>query len=61
MIGNNEIRFNQATMKEAVQEYLSKRAMPCGQVEVTNVKRLDSEFIISVKGPEAGDASKSQS
>ena len=54
MIGNNEIRFNRGTMQEAIQEYLDKRATPVGQVEVTGVRYLNDEFVISVKGPEAG-------
>ena len=61
MIGNNEIRLNQKTMREAVQEYLDKRAMPHGKIKVTDIKLLDSYFVISVKGPEANDASQSES
>ncbi len=61
MIGANELHLNSATMQEAVQEYLDKRTTSQGRVTVTNVKFQGTGFIVSVKGPEAGDASKPQS
>ncbi len=37
MIGENKMELNVATMKLAVQEYLNRRALPSGQVEVVAV------------------------
>ena len=61
MIGNNEIRLNQRTMQEAVQEYLDRRSTSQGRVEVTDIKFQGTEFIVSVKGSEAGEGSEDAS
>ena len=37
MKGNNTIKFNTASLIEAVQEYLDKRFLPEHRVKVTNV------------------------
>ena len=39
MIGTNELRLNEATMIEAVQEYLDKR-MPTATPKVASIKSL---------------------
>ncbi len=49
MIGANTLLLNQATMKKAVQEYLNRRALSTGQVEVTSVAQPQQAFIVWVK------------
>ena len=61
MIGNNKIHLNQATMREAVQEYLDARSLPRGKVKVVSIKHSDSVFIIEVTTPETDSASQSES
>jgi hypothetical protein len=47
MIGNNELRLNEATIAEAVQEYLNKR-MGENAPEVQSVKVKDEWFVVWV-------------
>lgn len=50
MIGNNTLQFNEATMMQAVQEYLDNRFIDSGKVIVKSVKKasLDNIFEIGV-------------
>ena len=52
MIGNNELHLNTATVSAAVEEYLNKRALPAGQVQVKSVKHHNDVFVVSLIAPE---------
>jgi hypothetical protein len=48
MKGNNELRFNPATMIEAVQQYLNSLMVPGKSPKVTGVKWKDDMYCISI-------------
>ena len=52
MIGNNTLMLNQATMIEAVQEYLDRRSTDLGHVKVKGVVGVTDGFKVLVGEPE---------
>lgn len=59
MIGVNRFELNQLTMREAIAEYLNKRATSTAQVEVTNVVQPGTNnFEVLVKPLEAAKEGK---
>jgi hypothetical protein len=57
MKGSNTISMNEATVMEALQEYLDKRSTDAGKVYVIGVSRTGASFNVSVSEtqPEPAD------
>lgn len=61
MIGTNTIRFNRATMNEAVKFYLEQSVLRFpSEVDVTKVEQDGDAFIVTVSQPFKKEESKPQ-